>query len=237
MSNVFITADEHYGHEKIIEYCNRPFKHADEMNEFIIEQHNKVVPNSRGVLTIHVGDWFWHTLPLGIALTILGRLNGRHAFIYGNHDELIEKYESVFRQQLDWIKGENKDSACHRLKFNNNEMTLCHYAMRVWNRSHKGAWQLYGHSHNELPVVGKSFDIGVDGHNFAPWSLEEIEAKMATLPQAHIITKVWPGKEAPEMPTDHATKQYMAGNGSTVHEPGCPCGWCKMGKPPGGTRA
>ncbi len=56
MSNIFITADEHYGHNKIIEYCNRPFKHADEMNEFIISQHNKKVPDSLNFLTIHVGD-------------------------------------------------------------------------------------------------------------------------------------------------------------------------------------
>ena len=71
----------------------------------------------------------------------------------------------------------------------------------------------YGHCHNELPVIGKSFDIGVDGHNFEPWSLEEIEAKMNTLPQGHVITKVWPGKEA----------------GSTVHEYGCKCGFCYIG--------
>jgi calcineurin-like phosphoesterase family protein len=226
MSDVFITADEHYGHEKIIQYCSRPFTCADEMNEFIIEQHNKTVPDKKSFLTIHVGDLFWHTMTREQAERILGRLNGRHAFIYGNHDELMEKYEHSFREHLDWIKGENKDSGTHRLKFNNNEMTLCHYAMRVWNRSHKGSWMLYGHSHNELPVIGKSFDIGVDGHNFTPWSLEEIEEKMKTLPQHHIITNVWRGKEAPEPPE----QSY---EGSTVHPAGCICGFCRMG----GTRA
>jgi calcineurin-like phosphoesterase family protein len=194
MSDVFITADEHYGHRRIIEYCGRPFAHVDEMTETIIARHNAKVPNSPNYLTIHVGDWFWRTLSLGEALTILGRLHGRHAFIFGNHDELIEKHQDVFAQQLDWIKGENKDSGTHRLKFNGHDITLCHYAMRVWNSSHKGSWMVYGHSHNELPVVGKSFDIGVDGHNFSPWSLEEIEKKMATLQQGHLITKL-PGKD------------------------------------------
>lgn len=196
MSDVFVTADEHYGHRKIIEYCRRPFANVDEQTEYIIEQHNKKVPDKQSYLTIHVGDWFWHTLSVGEALTILGRLHGRHAFIFGNHDELVEKYRSTFEQQLDWVKGENKASGCHIVRFNGRELTLCHYAMRVWNKSHKGSWMLFGHSHNELPVVGKSFDIGVDGHDFAPWSLEEIETKMATLPSHHVMPdQVWPGKE------------------------------------------
>lgn len=184
MSDVFITADEHYGHVKIIEFCHRPFNDVTEMTETLIERHNKKVPDSLNYLTIHVGDLFWHTLSLNEASTILGRLHGRHAFIYGNHDELIEKYQRLFvgpGAAFDWIKGENKASGTHRLKFNKHDITLCHYAMRVWNASHKGSWMLYGHSHNELPVVGKSFDIGVDGHDFEPWSLEEIESKMAAL--------------------------------------------------------
>jgi hypothetical protein len=43
-----------------------------------------------------------------------------------------------------------------------------------------------------LPPLGKSFDIGVEGHNYEPWSLEEIERKMSTL-DAHVIPagKVW----------------------------------------------
>jgi calcineurin-like phosphoesterase family protein len=64
--------------------------------------------------------------------------------------------------------------------------------MRTWEKSHKGSWHVFGHSHQELPPYGKSFDIGVEGHNYAPWSLEEIAAKMETLPDAHAITgKVW----------------------------------------------
>ncbi len=196
MSSVFLTADEHHGHDKIREYCGRPFSNVTEQTEAIIQRHNAVVPDSLGFLTIHIGDWFWHTLTLGEALTILGRLHGRHAFIFGNHDELIEKHRDVFAQQLDWIKGENKASGCHIVRFNGRELTLCHYAMRVWNKSHKGSGMLFGHSHNELPVIGKSFDIGVDGHDFAPWSLEEVEAKLDTLPQHHVIdaSNQWPGK-------------------------------------------
>ena len=181
MSSTFITADEHYGHEKIIEYCHRPFASIQEMNEAMIERHNKKVPDNPGFLTIHVGDLFWHTLGLDEAARILRRLHGRHAFIFGNHDELLEKYRHVFDcpgSLFNWIEGKNKASGVHILHFNKHKITLCHYAMRVWDGSNKGSWMLYGHSHGELPVIGKSFDIGVDGHNFEPWSLEEIETEM-----------------------------------------------------------
>jgi calcineurin-like phosphoesterase family protein len=197
MSNIFITSDEHYGHKNILIYCKRPFANVDEMRETLIERHNKKVPNNRNVLTIHVGDMFWNTLSVGEAATIIGRLHGRHAFIFGNHDELIEQHKNEFIEFFDWIRGENKASGTHILHFNKHELTLCHYSMTVWSKSHKGSWHVFGHSHGELKTKGKSFDIGVDSHNFEPWSLEEIEAEMERRPQGHVIPadKVWPGKE------------------------------------------
>ena len=184
MSNIFITSDEHYGHQRIIELANRPFKSVDEMTETLIERHNAVVPNSKGFLTIHVGDMFWHTLTIEEATRILGRLHGRHAFLFGNHDELIEKYRNL---DFDWIVGSNKAGGSEIIRYNKHKITLNHYAQRVWDGSHKGHWHLYGHSHGCLPGLGKSFDIGVDAHDFRPWSLEEIEAKMETLAPHHTI--------------------------------------------------
>ena len=36
-SNIFFTSDTHFNHEKIIGLCKRPFKDAEEMNEYLIE--------------------------------------------------------------------------------------------------------------------------------------------------------------------------------------------------------
>ena len=218
MSSFLITADEHYGHDKIRIHCSRPFESVRDMNEAIIAKHNAKVPNSEGFLTIHVGDMFWHTMTKDEAMNILKRLHGRHAFLFGNHDELIEKYKEIFATKFDFIKGENKAGGAMILHYNKHKITLNHFAQRVWEASHKGSWMLYGHSHNELPVIGKSFDVGVDGHNFEPWTLEEIEAKMETLECAHIIKKPWPGKE------------LVKGAGSTVHShiPGETCGFCRF---------
>jgi len=50
--------------------------------------------------------------------------------------------------------------------------------MRIWKASHYNSWHLYAHSHNRLKAIGKSLDVGVDGHNFEPWSWEEIKEYM-----------------------------------------------------------
>ena len=195
MSEIYITSDEHYGHENIIKYCKRPFVNVREMRDYIIAQHNKKVPRSPNVLTIHAGDMFWNTLTQKEASEILYQLNGKHAFLYGNHDELMEQ-EPWLRSQFVWVKGENKVGGAHLLNFHNKKLLVSHFAHRVWERSHKGSYHVYGHSHQGLPPLGKSFDIGVEGHDYSPWSLEEIFSRMETLEQHHVIPveKRWPGK-------------------------------------------
>ena len=61
-------------------------------------------------------------------------------------------------------------------------LILCHYGMRVWPAMHRGALQLYGHSHGRLPGNSLSCDIGVDDWGYAPVSLPQIRARLATLP-------------------------------------------------------
>jgi len=53
---------------------------------------------------------------------------------------------------------------------------LSHYAHRVWNKSHRGAIHLYGHSHDTIPNDwGKSMDVGVDTRDsMKPYSMTEI---------------------------------------------------------------
>ena len=59
-------------------------------------------------------------------------------------------------------------------------VVLCHYALKVWNASHWGTYHLYGHSHGMLPddPKSRSFDVGVDCHNFYPLAYEEMKGIM-----------------------------------------------------------
>ena len=90
---IFFTSDEHYGHNKIIEYSNRPFNSVEEMDETIIERHNSVVEHDS--LTIHAGDFtLWKNLE-GIHKKYISRLNGQHIFLIGSHDY--------------WLKGKSNN--------------------------------------------------------------------------------------------------------------------------------
>lgn len=180
---IFFTADQHLNHggksgyDGIIKYCNRPFRNIKDMNEELIICWNEVVPP--GGLVYVIGDFAWGEgkgygcsgLP-----EILDRLNGAIFLIIGSHDKPMLK---LFK------RGHNKIHKCvpmHTIHLDGEWVTLCHYCMRVWPRSHFNSWHLFGHSHARLKAEGKSLDVGVDGHNLYPWSWYEIKAYMKERP-------------------------------------------------------
>jgi calcineurin-like phosphoesterase family protein len=60
-------------------------------------------------------------------------------------------------------------------------ITLCHYPLATWDRSHYGAWHLHGHEHNRTERHtdrGFSLNVGVDLNNYAPVLLSEIVDRM-----------------------------------------------------------
>lgn len=90
---LYIIADEHYYHSKIIEYENRPFDGVYlykymfyppviEMNEEIIRNNNEIVSDSDIVL--HLGDFCFGGKQL--VSPLVERLKGKHYLLMGNHD-------------------------------------------------------------------------------------------------------------------------------------------------------
>jgi calcineurin-like phosphoesterase family protein len=270
MTQLFITSDEHIGHGRvsaletqgretgIIRLAKRPFKNLDEMKHTLITNHNAKVPNSRGVLTVHVGDLIWSWVSIYEGMDYLRQLNGRHAFLFGNHDEWVEKYRRVLTGPgafFDYILGENQAGGTKIFTYDKMHVTVDHFAKRVWQGSHKGHGHVYGHSHSALPGLGRSFDIGVDGNNFTPWAIEEIVARLRTLMPHHTINNT--GEGMADVVNEKHTRsgicqcdecqgrgssngraptcnRQVAGSspapGSTVHyhKVGETCGFCKM---------
>jgi calcineurin-like phosphoesterase family protein len=167
--NYWFTGDTHFGHANIIKYCNRPFKDVVEMNETIISNWNKVV--EKDDLVYHLGDFCFGRNDFEFD-AYFKRLNGLIVFIKGNHDRLAWKNRGKFYAYSDSYR---------EIKVNEQNITLCHYAMRVFNKSHHGAWHLYGHSHGSLPddPNSLSFDCGVDCHNFTPINFEQVKEIMS----------------------------------------------------------
>jgi calcineurin-like phosphoesterase family protein len=137
------------------------------MNEAIIAKHNAIV--GADDTFYYLGDLCfdnkedWH----------LSRLNGKKFFIRGNHDRHgIRKAYARYGTYL----GDFAE-----VEVEGKQITLCHYALRVWNKSHRGSWSLYGHSHGSLPddPNSLSFDVGTMMHNYEPLSFEQVEKIMS----------------------------------------------------------
>lgn len=82
---LYFTADWHLWHKNIIKYCNRPFKHVDEMNKTIIRNYNKRIKEEDEV-------WFLGDLTMGNdqykLQNIIDNLKGTKHLVLGNHDKL-----------------------------------------------------------------------------------------------------------------------------------------------------
>jgi len=176
--SLFFTGDQHWGHRNIILHTNRPFDDAHEMNKAMVEAWNAVVQPEDTVY--HLGDIVWGS-PNPMS-KILDRLHGTIHLVLGNHDKTAQhrKCRGRFASITPLLEITIPDAEAPR---GERVIVLCHYAMRVWNCSHWGSWQLYGHSHGKLPDLPDrlQMDVGVDTSEpfGTPYSYEQVKARMA----------------------------------------------------------
>lgn len=171
----FYTSDTHYGHALMLSSCNRPYQSAAEMDEALINRWNAVVrPDD---IVYHLGDFAMNLGDEERVRSIFSRLMGLKVLILGNHDYKKPNVLHPTLARLDWLTApttslETTDEG-HRVY-------LSHYSHRVWPGSHKGSVHFYGHSHGNLPGVGRSRDVGVDafGVGYAPQTFKQLTRDM-----------------------------------------------------------
>jgi len=165
--NVFFTADLHFSHQNIIEYCNRPWKKAEAMNKGLIDNWNSVVGEKDEVYIL--GDLTLMNSDQSTKLAaMLSRMKGKKHLICGNHDKL---------KPSDYID----------IGFNS-----VHYPYFVWNNwilvhdpalavaCPENSLILCGHVHNAFGKVlpaekGRTIiNVGVDVWDYKPVSEEQI---------------------------------------------------------------
>ena len=165
----FFTADTHFGHANIIKYCHRPFGSAAKMDHELIRRWNSVVGDND--IVWHLGDFCFGNESK--AKWYLDKLRGRIGLIWGNHDS------NSVRDMPEWtFSGPYRE-----INLDGQHITLCHYALRVWNRSHYGSLSLFGHTHGTLAGNQQSVDVGVDypAWNYTPITLNQITEHLKTL--------------------------------------------------------
>jgi len=138
MPNTWFTADFHLGHANIIRYCNRPFATVEEMDQAIVERLNASV--KRDDVLYFLGDFCMGGQPRIFAYR--RRIHCRKIIaVPGNHD----KQACKLKEEFFWLDN------LAEVSIHGQSIVLCHYALRVWNRSNRASWHLYGHSHGRLP--------------------------------------------------------------------------------------
>lgn len=173
----FFTADDHFGHKRILEYTNRPFASVAEMDSCLVDAWNSVVLPQDQIW--HLGDFCLG--PVERAIEVASRLNGHKHIVWGNHDERLRKSSEFLKlwessHDLVTIKVPDRE-----LPTGTQLVVLCHYALRVWDRSHYGSWSLFGHSHGSMPddPRARSLDVGVDVRpGWGPVSYEQLKGEM-----------------------------------------------------------
>lgn len=196
----------------------RNFSTIEEMNDAIVNNINAVVKEND--VLYHLGDWsfggiekiweFRKKLNCKNIHLILGNHDhhiARNSLIAINQEEFIDgdasRLEILYDSEVPyyngkvWVPVRNLFSSVEylnpKLNINGKIFVLCHYAMRVWNESHRAAIMLYGHSHGTLDELSpkfteptwigenyyiknsKTMDVGIDAHpDFRPYSMSEI---------------------------------------------------------------
>lgn len=170
---IWFSADWHLGHLGICYGTTKWLKNKENCRRFqTIEEHDDWIINS---INYHVGE------------NDILFLDGDFAFVNGNVIKLAEYRKRIKCKTIHFILG-NHDHELKRNKkqcreiftsvqaaleivVNGQRISLSHYVYRVWNQSHRGAWHLYGHSHDSLDEYYKK------PRNLWEWLIIKIKGK------------------------------------------------------------
>tara|TARA_R110002074_G_scaffold402324_1_gene606974 strand:- start:23135 stop:23674 length:540 start_codon:yes stop_codon:yes gene_type:complete len=171
----WFTSDLHLGHANVIKHCNRPFTDVDEMDRVLIQNWNDRITDDDEVYVL--GDLTLTSRADRVLEDILYRLRGTLYLLKGNHDAWYKKRPGDEEHSSLYYPG-----VYDEFKDNHKLYVLCHYPFETWNKSHHGSYHLHGHCHGNAQVRGdkpgitgtRRLDVGVDCHDYAPISLEEV---------------------------------------------------------------
>lgn len=183
MSDVWFTADTHFGHRAMAATGKgwRPFATVEEHDEHLIEQWNKVV---------RADDQVWHLGDVGMVsegetLAIIGKLNGLKHLIAGNHDPVWPGHRAAHQHQRRWLSVFDSVQTFARRRIGRGEyFMLSHFPYAgdhtvderyaQFRLRDEGAWLVHGHVHDSWDVRDRQVNVGVDVRNWRPVNLSEL---------------------------------------------------------------
>lgn len=166
MAEIFFTSDPHYCHSNILTFVSTDhpsgkvrseFKSVDEMNETLIENHNKVVSPEDKVYIC--GDVGFNRIGLE---AILPRLNGHMRLILGNHDGFKMSFYSNYFEKI--MESRQIDG-----------LLFTHRPVLLGNTERKVKGNVHGHIHEQnIDHDLRYLNISVERTEYTPVSFEWI---------------------------------------------------------------
>lgn len=160
----YFTADTHFYHKNVIEYCNRPFRSIEQMNKTIIDNINERVTKEDSLWIL--GDFTMMGKNNRDALeSIVSKINGHKHLVLGNHDRLKPfdyceiGFDSVHTWMQLWEEGQN----WHLI----HDPAMAEALPKTVN-------VLCGHVHTLFKNCGMRHNVGVDVRDFKPVTIKEI---------------------------------------------------------------
>jgi calcineurin-like phosphoesterase family protein len=187
--NLFFVSDTHFSHSNICSATTkwkdagdtvRQFSSLEEMNRTIVDNINAVVGEDD--ILFHLGDWSFGGFEQIQKFRSQLVCKNIH-IVLGNHDHHIERdkdgIQSLFSSVHSFIphllvKREKEGSKGMMERFG---FCVFHYPIASWIDMNQGVIHLHGHVH--LPKhlklgEGRSLDVGMDGNDMKPYSLDEV---------------------------------------------------------------
>ncbi|MBB4440160.1 MULTISPECIES: hypothetical protein [Rhizobium] len=160
---IHFTGDTHFGDSRVLRLDKRPFANMVEHDDALIWNWNQTVGTDDEVW--HLGDFM--SASAGECSELLARLNGRKHLIVGNNDPTTTTNSPGWESVQHYAE----------LQHDGHHLVLCHYAFRTWNQMSKKSINLHGHSHGRLKPLRRQYDVGVDGQELRPVTLEVLLKK------------------------------------------------------------
>jgi len=162
--NVWCISDPHFRHTRIIEFCSRPFKNTNEMDETMFNNWNDTISDDDTVLFL--GDFVVGSNRFGMekgeaSKLIYDNLNGKEKiFIRGNHDTGVTTIPY-------------HPAPAMIISYNGFTFTLSHHPLEIFGTD----FLLHGHIHNSPAPIRqnkRAFNCGVEDLNYKPINLNDV---------------------------------------------------------------
>ena len=180
---VWFTSDTHFNHQKILEFCKRPFENINEHDQKLIENWNSVISPDDTVF--HLGDFCFGN-PQKVQ-EIRKQLNGHIYLIKGNHDDknlqasLYPLFEECLYQARILI-GKQTIYLNHFpflcFAHGNIETYKDSYSIQLFGHIHSGPNSTSQDTSRSSILYPTQYDVGVDNNNYFPISWKQVKNKI-----------------------------------------------------------